>query len=207
MTTTLTGIDNRRLIPCVFPSGRNEDLVLGDSLHFVDPSALFFIFNWGLPHMPEPSRSWRREDLRPQNERLAVMGSLDAVPSHYLPHCAASSVQARMQILAGHYQDLAERSPAALATELAQIKLRRDAGWLKGLSDAPRTGRDFGAAWLEDIDALTRRTVQRIGQPLQPTPEWLGEFRSEAGYYARALRIWPVLRDYVAAHRDRLRGD
>lgn len=207
MTTTLTGIDNRRPIPCVFPSGRNEDVVLGDGLQFIDPAALFFVFNWGLPHWPEPARWWHRDDLQRNAEPPKVMSSLDAIPGYYLPTCTLASPEARLQALASHYRDLAERPPQALVNALAQIRLRREAGWLKGVSEAPRTGEDFGADWLQDIGALTNRTVERIRQPLQPTPEWLAEFRKQAGYYARALEIWPALRDYVIQHRYRLAGD
>lgn len=207
MTTTLTGVDNRHLIPCVFPTARGQDLELGDGARFVDPAACFFIFNWGLPHLPEPARQWCRRNLLPSGQPPEIQNSLDAILYHYRSDCTLTDPQARLHHLADLYEDLANRPADRLVNDLARIKLQHDAGWLKNFSAAKNAGGAFGPTWQEDIDTLISRTASRIQEPLRPSPAWLEAFRGQARYYARALRIWPALRDYVSEHRDRLRGD
>ncbi len=56
--TTLCGIPPLPLIPPMPPIDRNQDQVLGASILFLYEECQVYKFGWGLPHLPEPKRSW-----------------------------------------------------------------------------------------------------------------------------------------------------
>lgn len=74
MTTTLTGIDARDLLPPTLPAGRGEDLVLGASIAFVHPGSLAIDLPFMLAHRPEePARPERGEFARPRRPGAAAL--------------------------------------------------------------------------------------------------------------------------------------
>jgi len=192
MTTTLTGLDNRALLPCVIPFGRGEDRMLGNGLRVLEPQALFFIDNWALPHEPEPVRYWQRpsstnENLLPDPEHFLIISTEQQVALDI------DDPMTRLAYLANRYLHLANLSDSSLIIELNRRYTKSKTMVLQDYAENQITVTDHATHLQRDLALLVEQTTQEIAQPLEFDRDWLTRFRQLAHHYGQALLIWPTL--------------
>jgi len=69
-------------IPTI-PIGRSEDLFLGEMKTYLQPGSQTYQFNWALPHLPDPQRTWN-----PQEAQTVVPVSTSLILRKILRDCA-----------------------------------------------------------------------------------------------------------------------
>jgi hypothetical protein len=202
MTTTLTGLDNRNLLPCVIPFGRGEDRMLGNGLRLLEPQALFFIDNWALPHQPEPIRYWQRpsaihEDLLPDPEHFLIISTEQHIASEI------DDPATRLTHIANRYLYLANLSDSSLIIELNHRYTKSKAMVLQTYAENQTMVAGHATHMQRDLALLVEQTTQEIAQPLEFDNDWLACFRQLAHHYGQALLLWPKLctrKQYISEH-------
>ncbi len=195
MTTTLTGLDNRLLLPCMLPAGRNEDLVLGNGITTLHPDALFLIDSWSLPHHPEPVRYWQRPTLGATSP-MPGLGYVIARSMHNSPlNTTIHEPLTRIECLAHYYHSLATLATPQLTAELEQDYLRVKTVELAVYRINQASNQTTGSHWQRDLAVLIEQANQAIAQPRHLDTPWLKTFRETAEQYAKALLLWPRLRE------------
>jgi len=204
MTTTLTGLDNRILLPCVIPFGRGEDRMLGSGLQALHESSLFFCHNWSLPHEPEPVRYWQRPSVAtqvfiPPPEHL-IISSIERKIDPGLQHPSA-----RLAYIANLYRELSASSDQRLTAELNRHYLQMMTKSLQAYTSNQAILENDATHMHRDLALLIENTTQEIAEPLQFDAEWLTRFRQLADHYGRALSLWDQLReDFISINKKPL---
>lgn len=192
MATTLTGLDNRVLLPPTAPELAGEDGLFGAALKFLHPDGLFLHFPWALAHLPEPPRRW--EESRAGNGGgLAVLNVLEDLAVQTRDRCRAADPAARAGLLAAQYRDLARAGDAALAEAAASYRLSVRASQIRRLNDALRAFPEAPAWWREDVQGLLQAQVQAQAAT---DPRALAVLRDTLERYAAALEVWPLAWDW-----------
>lgn len=204
MTTTLTGIDNRILVPCVLPAGRVEDLMLGDGLYALHPQAMLFAFNWAMLHSPETKRYWQRPVAKPEPSTPSPAWFLSHSIGRAVDGCTVIEPRARLDYMASRYQELAIASDERLRQIIEAHYLAHQTGHLKACFESRSDGQSLGQPWQQDISKLIEATASSLGRPLDLSRNWLSEFRELSLHYAAALRLWPDLRETAIQRRAEL---
>ena len=113
--TTLTGVDNSRLMPPAARNHRSEDVLLGIVAQCMYPSSWIVDLPFGLPHLREPPKHWLPATEKFMQEPLHVLyGLID----ERAPGIVAESPEARLAAAAALLLDYARMSDAALAGAL-----------------------------------------------------------------------------------------
>jgi hypothetical protein len=188
--TTLTGIDNRALIPPTVRAHRNEDLLLGQMTQHVHPAAWFVDLPWGLPHWRDPAKTW-----------LDATASFAQEPVHFLMEhleslartIASEDPAARMQALGALLQDLGGAGDSllrALLEEQAADTATRTLFAIEAQLDDPA----LPGAWKDALRPWLRSPAlaidpARLAARVAPLPL----VKSLAMDYGRALAAWPEL--------------
>jgi hypothetical protein len=197
MTTTLTGIDNRRLMPCVAPTGRgSDDRVLGLVLSALAPEVARLEFNWALPHLPDQPRSWNRPGPSGRVADPDPVQALIATIQHAASRVQGSGEDLRLQELANQLLVLNRISDGELGgyadARVVDGILPLLQAYQKNLRHTQMRG-----PMHQDLSHLLRHAQVRLGQPFSPSREWLQYFRASCEVYADALMLWPRLRQWV----------
>lgn len=158
MTTTLTGVDDRELLPPTLPAGRGEDLVLATTMAFAHPGCLFMDLPFLLAHRPdEPARPERGEAAVARRPGLSmvvcrIVESLhDAAPS--------AGPEARLRRLAAAMGELADARPDHARSLIAREMVDTRASIISALESNLRT--------LPDPDPARRLLRRAIEAQLQ----------------------------------------
>jgi hypothetical protein len=189
MTTTLTGVDNRHLLPPTVPERRGEDQFFGEALRYLYPSSLFVYFPWGLLHLPEPQRQWDiaalQKPLRPNV--LSLMADL-ARPA--AARCLASAPQNRLAALAALYADLADADATVLRNTIEEHWLADRTDFIRSLNKALQVFPKAPEYWREDIQRIIRTNLSdnEIATRSLAAVEVVHDSLNR---YAKALTVWP----------------
>lgn len=199
MTTTLTGVDNRVATTCLLPTGRVEDVMLGDGMQALHPDALLFAFHWALPHDPEPRRYWRRPSAHAEHAAPGPDWFLGYSIDHVRKGCEVRDPDARLAYLACRYRELANTPDEMLKALLESRYLQQQAAWNKAYlenraSGQALMGQTLSPAWQADIAVLAERSSERLLEPFELSADGRNRFRDLAARYADALRLWSELR-------------
>lgn len=199
LTSTLTGLDNRLLVPPGGPTGRgSDDRMLGAVLSGLYPQLGRLEFNWALPHLPEQWRPWKRPG--------ADTGTADPDPPALLIDAAdhgAARLQGhgpdqRLAELAHHFAFLAHGTDASLRIyadeRVVEGTLARMQGFRTNLRHPAMRG-----AMRDDLERLLRRGEAQAARPFVPDVQWLRYFRASCEVYSDALTLWPELRKWAQA--------
>ena len=197
MTTTLTGIDNRRLMPCVAPTGRGgDDRVLGLVLSALAPEVARLEFNWALPHLPGEPRPWNRPGPSVRVVDPDPAQALIATIQHAASRVQGSGEDLRLRELASQLGVLSGISDGELGAyadaRVVDGVLPRLQAYQTNLRRAEMSG-----PMQEDLRHMLRNAQARLGQPFSPSLEWLHYFRASCEVYADALMLWPRVRQWV----------
>ncbi len=126
MTTTMTGIDNRRLLLPTQARGSNEDLLLGALVAFMHPGALQANLPWMLRHKPDEYRRWEISQLA--QPRRVTRGSLLAEGIEALGEGRIEADQnRRLELLAEWMREVVERGEKHLRDGARRALLERRA--------------------------------------------------------------------------------
>ena len=197
LTSTLTGIDNRQLVPCNGPTGRgSDDYLLGSVLSGLYPQVGQLEFNWALPHLPEQWRAWQRPAAQ------GVPAGPD--PASFLIEATADGVarlqgygQAhRLTELANHLLFVAQEPDAQLRAYADDRVVAEALARLQGLRANLRHPAMRGPMQA-DLALLVQQAEARVAQPFVPDHPWLTYVRASCETYADALLLWPQLRAWV----------
>ncbi len=200
--TTMAGLDNSNLLPPTVRAHRNEDLLLGEMIRHVHPSAWFLDLPWGLPHWRSPIKVW-----------IDRSASFPQEPVHFLldylgqaAHTIVSELaRDRMRAFGAILLDLAAASERQLA-ELLEQQAADAAGRVQFEINELLDDAGVAAEW----KALLRPW---LGSPtLSTDPVTLrgrlapaAEVRNLAKNYGRALDVWPAIWEW-ARMRQRSAG-
>jgi len=198
MTTTLTGIDNRHLLPPTVPERRGEDQLFGEVLKYLYPASLSVYFPWGLLHLPEPQRQWDsaalQRPLRPNV--LSLMADL-ARPAAI--RCLSSTPQLRLASLAALYTDLAGADATVLRNTIEEHWLADRTDFIRSLNKALQTFSKAPEYWREDVQRIIRANLSdnEMATRSLAAVETASAFLAQ---YASALTAWPDVWNYCQDH-------
>ncbi len=197
LTSTLTGIDNRQLVPCGGPVGRgSDDRMLGAVFRGLYPQVGQLEFEWALPHLPEQPRPWQRPEPAMQPGTPSPAGLLIDAAAHGASGLRGHGQEQRLSEMADHFRFLAQ-SPDALLRAYVDERIVEDAAArLRGLRSNFRDPAMRGPM-RDDLALLIQAAELRIAQPFVPGVDWLKYFRASCEVYADALLLWPQLRAWV----------
>jgi len=201
----LTGLDNRALLPPYIPILRGEDRLFGDMLEFVHPHAVVVDQPWAIAHEPLPERQWSAAEQSFQTEQPFERLGLRWVEENMGISKSREPLK-RLGQLAGLYESLADMDEQALQSayqdasigaQAADYRLLKQALEMSG-EQAPQRWREFLQG---GVDRLNHALIDNppdapvTGYPagLQDEAlfEWWRAFWLE---FARALRMWPAIR-------------
>ncbi len=199
IATTLTGLDNRLLMPPTLPEGRSEDAFFGSLLKCVYPNALYGHLPLSLGHWPEPERSWELADLQ-----TALMPQLP----HFLrefalqqrTRCLSAAAAQRFTFYAMLFDDLAQGSESIVRDAIADYVLYIRSDWLRRLQQQLRTFANAPDYWRHDVERLLATNAQSLALDDIDFDGWINTVRNIAHRYAAVLHAWPTIWNYCRAH-------
>jgi hypothetical protein len=191
--TTMTGIDNSRLLPPAARSHRSEDVLLGILAQCMYPSAWLVDLPFGLPHRREPAKQWLACKANFRQEPLHVLCGL---VGERAPAIVAETAVQRLEAIGSLLLDFASASDATITDALRQHAA--DAGSValfaiaEQLEDAtlPAQWKALLIPWLKS-PAFALDSASIAGRVLEPA-----EFRALAGAYGSAMLAWPQLWEF-----------
>jgi hypothetical protein len=193
--TTLTGIDNARLLPPVARSHRSEDVLLGIAAQCMYPSSWFVDLPFALPHLREPKKEWLAPMAGFMQEPLHV---LYALIEENAATVAAEAPAARLERIGGLLLDFARMGDEALYEALRRHAVDAGSRTLFAIAEQmddaelPAEWKRQLAPWLDSpafvVDDRSVRARVLSPQAVQPL----------AQAYGRAMQAWPSLWRYCS---------
>jgi hypothetical protein len=201
MTTTLTGLDNRALLPPFLPSFRSQDELFGYTLSRLYEHRYLGYIPLALLHTPSPGREYEALRTRRTVAHI-VMGFMSAV---HIPSAMADPA-GRLKTLGEGITSYANLSLPAFEEALWQVLSEQVQRQIIGYKELLSQHGDNPAYWARDlrqyIDCLAEFSARPdflspIDLPLNTSQEMvLDEVRHIVGTYGQLLLQWP---DMVAA--------
>lgn len=208
MTTTLTGFDNRRLLPPTTPELAGEDGLFGAALKYLYPASLDLQFPWGLPHLPEPPRNWGQtafeKPLSPP-----VVNLMEDLAGSARSRCVARLPEQRLKSLASLYEDLAQAEDRVIEETIQEYGLAARASVVRRLNRALQTFKEAPDYWRVDVQRIIRANsrITASGEKPDADRQTLATTRDMLGHYATALRSWPAIWNYCQQNQAELLED
>jgi hypothetical protein len=194
--TTLSGFDNRALLPPTIPSLRNEDLLIGRVAQLAHPHAVMLDFPWALLHFRVPPKQWNAlDDALPfrQDPPHFILDEVDSAATR----CVAESSHARLRMLAATLRDLADASDALLRERLEHQLLDTRARHRFALERQLGSKRDAPSYWRKDVEALLKhRSLSMTTEDVADALASVKAVRMMLANYARALDAWVDIWNY-----------
>lgn len=213
MLTAGVGLDNSRPLAPTMPDGRNEDLLLGDTIKALYPDSVAVALPWGMSHFPEPERTWNPADLD-QPARPGLPGLLAAFVRASGANCPAQQLERRTAYLAEALLALADASEPELKDRvLHEVLGERSARIARIQANMARRHNRLPGYWVQDaqrIIAANTRSTLAGGVPWQ-TEIGIGDgdaraadarLRDALANYANALKLWPALWQWAQSTRN-----
>jgi hypothetical protein len=196
--TTLTGIDNSRLMPPAVRAHRSEDVLLGIAAQGMHPHSWIVDLPFGLPHLRAEAKHWLPSTAPCMQEPLhALYGWLD----EHAAQVAAAAPERRLAAAAALLQDIAAMTDAALYEALLQHTSDAGSRTLFTIAeqlDAADTAPEWKALlapWLKSPAlSIDREAVRARALP----PEAM---RALADAYGRAMQVWPQLWEFCRGRK------
>jgi hypothetical protein len=210
MTTTATGLDNRRLLPPTAPEFVNEDALFGAAAQYLYPDMLMLEFSWGLLHLPEPPRRWDRDTLDTA-VRPNVLGYLADLALRDAPRCLAGHAPQRLHSLATLYLDIADADESTFKTALQEHWLSMRTDLIRRLHNRLQEHPDAPDYWIKDVQRiLTANGISTPSDDVNPSDRAelsAGRLGSEGmrdvlQRYGSALNVWPELWEYCRENKS-----
>ena len=194
--TTLSGLDNRGLLPPTIPSLRNEDLLLGEVAQLAHPRGVMLDFPWGLLHFRVPPKQWNAlDDALPFRQDLPHF-MLEEVAGA-ATRCVAESPHARLRMLAAALRDLSDAPQGVLRGRLEHHLLDTRSRHRFALDRELRSKPTAPSYWRKDVEALLRhRSLSVAAEGVASALANVGEVRALLANYASALDAWVHLWNY-----------
>jgi hypothetical protein len=196
--TTLTGVDNARLLPPAARSYRSEDVLLGIAAQCMYPSSWFVDLPFALPHLREPKKQWLAPTAGFMQEPLHV---LYAWIEQNAATVVAEAPAARLERIGGLLLDLARMSDEALSEALRRHAVDAGSRTLFAIAEQmedaelPAEWKRQLASWLDSpafaVDEGSVRARVLSPQAVRPL----------AQAYGRAMQAWPSLWRYCSECR------
>lgn len=186
--TTLSGIDDTRLLPPAARNHRSTDLLLGLTAQRMYPASWVAELPFSLPHLRDPPKNWIGSSERFMQEPLHVLMSVQA--EHAL-RLVGSSAERSLEAMAMLLLDLAAATEARLRDVLLQHAIETGGRALfliqEQLDDAtlPAAWRSALQPWLQSPALKPENAHERILQP--------SAFRTLLEAYGQAMLAWPPL--------------
>jgi hypothetical protein len=196
-TTTLSGFDNRVLLPPSARTGRETDTLLGEMIRCIHPTAWSMSLPFALPHVRESSRQW----LSPSG--IVLFGANRLLIEY--ARLRSGSIRARDPVtrltsLGAIFIDLAAAGDATLRglmEEHAADRASKLAFRVNEQLDDPATP----AAWKHVLKKWVGSPMLQLdAESLVQHTVSLEEWRALARRYGRALIAWPELWSYCRGH-------
>ena len=203
MTTTLTGFDNRTLLPPAFPEGRGEDHLFGEALRYLYPTLLHLDFSWGLPHTPEPQRRWDTNTALKNALSPDILSFMADFAGQAYSRCFASTPEDRLASLAVLYGDLGSANDKVLEGVIQEHRFGARADLVRRLNTALHTFHDAPSYWREDLQSIIRANLSNSEGTTRPFAS-TETIRESLDRYASALTAWPELWNYCQGNNFNL---
>ncbi|MGR6035616.1 MAG: hypothetical protein ACU4EQ_00185 [Candidatus Nitrosoglobus sp.] len=205
LVSTLTGIDNQRVLPPSNPYFRNEDYLFGTLVKFMIPNSLAMEFPWGLLHFPEPERNSDDKQLD-EPYSVGLLGFLADVATNISKYCYASEPLKRLHFLAETYLSLADADSKVLEEGIEENLIHARVHKINSLHSHLNTYHDFPGYWADDIRRLLQANSHALmskGQGLfseiltyQNREKQVSIARDLLGDFGRGLKEWNFLWKY-----------
>jgi hypothetical protein len=199
--TTLSGFDNRALLPPTIPSLRNEDLLMGKVAQLAYPHSVMLDFPWALLHFRVPPKQWNAlDDALPFRQDLPhfILEEVESAATR----CMAESPHARLRMLAATLRDLADAPDALLRERLEHQLLDTRARHRFALERQLGSKRAAPPYWRNDVEALLKhRSLSMTAADVAHALASVDDVRTMLGNYARALDAWVDIWNYCRQTR------
>jgi hypothetical protein len=204
--TTLTGFDNRSLLPPTIPSLRNEDHLLGAVAQLAYPRSVMLDFPWALPHFRVPPKQWHAlTDALPF--RQDVPRFVFEQVANLETRCHAATPDARLHWLAAHLRDLSQATDASLGSLLEEQLLDTRAAHRFALERELAARPNAPWYWRKDVEGLLLHpSLSVTAGDVAGALASAGEVRATLANYARALDAWVDLWDHCRQNHDERRS-
>ena len=189
--TTMTGIDNTRLLPPTARSHRSEDVLLGIVAQHMYPSSWVVDLPFGLPHLRAPAKRWLgSRDAFAQEPLHVVYSQVD----EHAPQIVSASAEQRIAAIGALLLDLAAASDRRLGETLLQHATDAGSRTLFSIQEQlddttlPAQWKAALEPWLQSPALTADEARARVLSPTAVRP------LLEA--YGRALIAWPLLWEF-----------
>lgn len=207
----MVGFDNQGMLPPTIPCFRNEDYLFGALVKFIIPDSFVFEFPWGLPHLPEPERSWSEQELdKPAS--VGLLAFLADVANNTAKHCYATEPVKRMALLAETYLALADADDSVLGAGIEENLIQAQAQKTNILHSCLEMHHNQPQYWADDIHRLLQANSQAL---IHKERELFSEDPSRTGraqqvsmakevlvQFGKTLQVWPLLWEYCKKNLD-----
>ena len=204
--TTLSGFDNRALLPPTIPSLRNEDLLMGKVAQLAYPHSVMLDFPWALLHFRVPPKQWNAlDDALPFRQDLPhfILEEVESAATR----CMAESPHARLRMLAATLRDLADAPDALLRERLEHQLLDTRARHRFALERQLGSKRAAPPYWRNDVEALLKhRSLSMTAADVADALASVDDVRTMLANYARALDAWVDIWNYCRQTRAERRS-
>jgi hypothetical protein len=212
LVSTLTGIDNQKILPPSSPYFRNEDYLFGTLVKFIVPDSLALEFPWGLLHFPEPERIGN-EQVLDKPESIGLLGFLADIANNTAKRCYASEARGRLHFLAETYLSLADADSKVLEEGIEENLLHARVHKINSLHSCLNTYRNLPKYWADDVHRLLQANshalMSKEGQELfseisayQNREKQLSMTREMIAQFGKGLKVWHLLWKYCEENLD-----
>jgi hypothetical protein len=210
LVSTLTGIDNQKVLPPSSPYFRNEDHLFGTLVKFTAPTSLVLEFPWGLLHFPEPERSGNEQALD-KPESVGLLGFLADIANNAAKHCYASESPRRLHFLAETYLALADADSKVLEDGIEENLIHARVSKINHLQTQLDSYQGQPSYWANDVrrlllagsNALMSRDDQLIPDVAEGSErvEQVELVKIMLSKFGGALKIWPLLWEFCKENK------
>ncbi len=207
LISQITGIDASRCLPPYFPLLRNEDLLFGEMLRYMHPSALQLDLPWAAPHLPLEDRRWKKHLAMtpPQHGLLSFSADMVSRQRHQNP---AATPEARLQSLADQFHSLADMADEEFRKRLIEATLQHTTSQLHQMHDILAQSPKAPDYWKTDMQAILQSLQNSLTSPPNGLVDLDGDAqmqRNTARYlwraYAKGLQAWSLCTEWMQNNR------
>ncbi|MGV6826864.1 MAG: hypothetical protein ACWA5Q_07800 [bacterium] len=204
MTTTLTGIDNRELVPPTIPVFRNEDMMMGTLTQALFPTSLKLEYPVALSHLPIPRRHWEKKSTD-TGFALTLGAFLPDYLQRRINTCGSRLAHDRLAYFGSLLTDLGHADPAYVRRELRDYLTRNHNDAAKAHMELLQTSSQLPPWVKKDLQGAAQRELQALSSSQIPAISELsslGQLETQIDYFQQfarkmgeALIAWPAIRD------------
>ena len=204
-------VDNRELIPPMFPFGRNSDGLLGILLRACRPDAYIMYLPFGIRHIPPAPRMFSESDMRTYSPRVCDFMGHIAQMARLNP--LMRSTADRVTALAAVYRSLGSLPIRDFEEATRSAWMSFADRYVLNLEDRLEQYAYKPEKWAADIEAYVGNLLEFLRSPAPLIPRehrsigaagdaesQLEAFRQSVRLFGEALDAWPTLREIVAQH-------